>query len=233
MKILIIFVSHTFDLIYKNNLIILKNLIKQTLPNSIIDFCAISSFNDFSNYEDVIQLKYKVINSKKQLNKTCDFITDYKSYLNYDWYIKFRPDFKLLEPINFNLLVKSSINARARVYIGPKKIVNGSVVGGKGKWNMLKHYKFSINEERVILDDAIWIFDHNVINKGAFDKINSKFPEKKSCEYFTGYKCTFEELHEPELKYSELWKSKNIRLNVIGINILNEKHNTLSGNINI
>lgn len=71
---------------------------------------------------------------------------------------------------------------------------------------MIKHYKFSINEERVILDDSIRIFDHDVINKGAFNKINSMFPEKESCEYFTEYKSTFEELHEPELKYSELWK---------------------------
>ena len=222
MKILIIIVSNEFNPIYKNNIKFLYNFIEQTQKECLIDFCGISSTNDFDSYEDIINFKYKIINPKQQLNKVCDFITDNKSSLNYDWYIKTRPDLKLLEPINFDLLNKFAINARARLYIGPKKIINGMTVRGKGKWYNVNDCKFSINEEKIVLEDTFWIFSHNIIELNGFDKINSKF------EIYE----TFDEFNEPEWKYSKLWQSRNIDLNIIGINILNEKHNSFSGNLN-
>lgn len=233
MKVLIILISNELDLIYKNNIVILKNLIKQSLPNYIIDFAVISSYNDFCNYENIIPIKYKIINTKRQLNKICDFISDYKYNFDYKWYIKFRPDHKLLESINFDLLDENSINCRARVYIGPKKVINGNTCGGKGKWNTIKSCKFSENEETFIIEDTIWIFHNNVINMGGFDKLKSKFPSHKQDNYSIGYEETFDENNEPEWKYTVLFKSRNIKFNLIGINVLNEKHNTLSGNINI
>ncbi len=108
MKLLIIICSNELDIKWCDNIKILDDYIKQN-KNIQVDYCGISSNNDFHNYESIIKFKYKIINSKKQLTKICDFITDYKSKLNYDWYIKFRPDMKLLENINFNILSKTAI----------------------------------------------------------------------------------------------------------------------------
>jgi hypothetical protein len=222
MKILVIIISNEFNPVYKNNITILYDFIKNTQENCLIDFCAISTSNDFDCYDDTIHFKYKVINEKRQLNKLCDFITDNKDSLNYDWYIKTRPDLKLFEPINFNFLSKFSINARARKYIGPKKIKNGITVGGNGVWSYIKDCELSDTEEQVVLDDCLYIFDHGVIELGGFNKIVSKF------EIYD----TFDECGEPEWKYSRLWQSRNINLNVIGINLLNEKHYAFSGDLN-
>jgi hypothetical protein len=69
-----------------------------------IDYCGISNTNDFHNYADIITFKYQVVNTKRQFSKLCDFITEYKQELDYDWYIKFRPDMKLLDPIDMDIL---------------------------------------------------------------------------------------------------------------------------------
>jgi hypothetical protein len=87
-----------------------------------VEYCGISNQNDFHTYEAIIPFKYTLINTKQQFSKLCDFITDYKSELDYDWYMKIRPDINLLEQIPFNTLLDRAINARARVYFGPKKL---------------------------------------------------------------------------------------------------------------
>ena len=99
-----------------------------------VDFCGISSYDDFSAYESVITFKYKIINPVRGMSKICDFITKYKDQLDYDWFVKSRPENKLLEPIQFGLLLDNAINARARVYRGPKKIKYGCSVNGEGQW---------------------------------------------------------------------------------------------------
>ena len=131
MKILVIIVSNEFNSYYSESIKILNDYLTNNFQNQyIIDYCGISSNDDFSNYEHIIHFKYKIINNKYQLSKICDFISDNINTLDYDWYIKTRPEVKLLEQINFKILSNTSINARARVYRGPKQIIHGMSVNG-------------------------------------------------------------------------------------------------------
>ena len=65
------------------------------------------------------------------------------------------------------------------------------------------------------MDDMIYIFHHNVILMNGFEKIE------------------FSESPEHEWIHTNIWKSRNINLNVIGINLQNTKHHAYSGNVNI
>ena len=226
MKILIIVVSYEMNINYISNLKILDDYLKK-IDNIIIDYCGISSNDDFINYESILSFKYKVINSKKQLSKICDFITQNKNELDYDWYIKFRPEIKLYEPINFDILSNISINARARTYIGPKKIKYGMSVNGEGKWKNIGDCFFNDNEESVILDDQFYIFHKNVINLGGFETFDL---ENVHDLYIINGKPWYS---EHEWFHSNYWKSKNISLNVIGINVCLQNHDCTSGNLNI
>jgi hypothetical protein len=178
-----------------------------------VDYCGISNTNDFHNYESIIPFKYKIINTKRQLSKVCDFITEHKSELDYDWYVKFRPDMKLLDPINFDMLSTTAVNARARQYIGPKKIKHGYsfndfiTISNYGGYDRIEKY--------VILDDMIYIFHNNVIKLGGFES----FP--------------YRGIQEAETFQTHLWMSRNIDINVVGINALNTKYNYISGDINM
>jgi hypothetical protein len=209
MKLLVIICSHEFNIKWCDNIIILNNYLNYV----DISYCGISSQNDFYNYEHIIQFKYKVINTKLQFSKICDFITNYKNELNYDWYIKIRPDIKLLEPINFNMLSDISINARARIYYGPKKIKYGMSVNGAGIWQNIGDKYYSENENNIVLDDMFFVFHHNIIKLNAFDTIN---------DYTPGWE---------EKMQTNTFTNRNIHLNVIGINLENTKYNTLSGDI--
>jgi hypothetical protein len=80
MKLLIILSNHIFDKKWRDNIKCLNDYMK---TNDIeYDYCGISNQNDFDVYEDIIQFKYKIINTKKQLSKICDFITEYKLQLD-------------------------------------------------------------------------------------------------------------------------------------------------------
>jgi len=210
MKILIIICNAQFKEEYLENIIILKNFLNE----HEVEWCGIFSNDDFYHLEKIINFNYKIIDENKQLSKICKFITDFKSQLNYDWYIKFRPDLKLLEPINFDSLLPNSINARARVYNGPKCIEYGCSVGGKGSWSHIKNCNLSENEN-FILDDMLYIFDQNIINNNGFQ---------------------FKKLNEPveqEWVHTSYWKNSKINLNVIGLNLINMKYNGQSGHINL
>jgi hypothetical protein len=135
MRILVILCSHEMNINNINNVKILDNYLNK--KNYIVEYCGISNNDDFSNYESIITFKYKIINTKYQLSKICDFITEYKNELDYDWYVKIRPDMILLEEINFEKLAENSTNARARVYKGPLKLEYGMSVGGNGFWKNL------------------------------------------------------------------------------------------------
>jgi hypothetical protein len=211
MRLLVIICCHEMNKSDLNNIVKFNNyLISQ---NITVDYCGISNQDDFSNYEDIISFKYKIINKKKQLSKICDFITKYNSELDYDWYIKTRTDLMLLEPINFDILLNNAINARARRYVGPQKIPNGLSVGGQGMWSHIKDCAYKNYISEIVLDDMIYIFSKDVKNKGAFNII----PEHDL---------------ENEWTHSSIWKSRNIALNVIGIYAIFTKYNTYSGNIN-
>lgn len=207
MKVLVILISHEMHPSHSPYVEILANYMKE----HTVDYCGISNSDDFHNYESIIPFKYKIINTKRQLSKVCDFITDYKSELDYDWYVKFRPDMKLLDPINFDMLSTTAVNARARQYIGPKlikygKSFNDFITISNGGY-------YSIIETLIILDDMIYIFHNNVIKRGGFES----FP-------YTG-------IQEAETFQSNLWRSRNIELNVVGINALNTKYGYVSGDI--
>ena len=96
--------------INSSNINILNNYLKK-YEDSVVDYCGISNSDDFYNYENIISFKYKIINPKQQFSKICDFITQYKAELDYDWFIKIRPDIKLLEPINFEVLSDTAISS--------------------------------------------------------------------------------------------------------------------------
>jgi len=200
MRILVIISSYKMHKSLASNIMIFNEFIKKT--GYIVDYAGISSEDDFINYEDIITFKYKMINTKKQLDKICDFIS--QNTLDYDWFIKVRPEVKLLEPINFNSLLPNSINGRARVYNGPRNIPYGLTVGGEGAWNMYKDSSYYNYEIDVVVDDQLFIFDKKVIEMGGFSK-----------NYIdSDNDCINERYH------TKYYNSKNININIIGINMI-------------
>jgi hypothetical protein len=225
MKLLIIIMSHEMNNIYLSNIQIMQDYFKEY--NNIVDYCGISNSNDFNNYENIISFKYKIINNKKQLGKICDFITQYKHELDYDWYIKIRPDIQMLESINFDILCDTAVNARARVYRGPKKIKYGMAVNGKGPFENIGDCFYDEEEKEIILDDQFYIFHQNVINLGGFES----FEPQNQINWFIPTNNMYN-LVEHEWVHSCCWVSRNISLNIIGINLL-LKNEIFSGNVNM
>jgi len=214
MKLLNIICNSSFDINYLDNIQIYNDYMKSY--NIEVDYCGISNQDDFSNYENIIQFKYKIINTKHQLSKICDFITDYKIELDYDWYIKTRPEIKLLEHINFDILSKNAINARARVYNGPSHIKYGMTVNGEGCWASVGDCNYSDSEHSIILDDQLYIFHKNMVQLNAFDKIDENNTARQN-----------------EWMHTEIFNTRGIPLNVVGINACFTRNNTFSGHINI
>jgi hypothetical protein len=213
MKLLVIICSHEFNPNCSNNIRILNDYMK--LLDMDVEYCGISNQDDFHNYESLISFKYKIINTKRQFSKICDFITDYQMNVDYDWYMKIRPDIKLLENINFDIMSKNAVNARARVYNGPSKIKYGMSVNGQGGWKNVGDCHYSEKEHNIILDDQLFIFHRNVVHLKAFNKIQEETP---------GY---------DEWKQAAIFNSRNIPMNVVGIYLEITKYNAFSGNINI
>jgi hypothetical protein len=213
MKLLIILSNHIFDEKWCDNIKVLNDFMKNN--GMEIDYCGISNQNDFHIYETIIQFKYKIINTKQQLSKICDFITEYKSQLDYDWYMKIRPEIKLIDNIAFHMLSENAINARARVYNGPRKIMYGNSVNGEGCWKNIGDCEYAESEYNIVLDDMLYIFNKNIVQKNAFEKILTPISPQ----------------HEWE--HTRVFNERKIQLNVIGINVCFTKHNTFSGNINM
>ena len=212
MKLLIIICSHNLDLKWSNNIQILNDYMK--LQDMEVDYCGISNQDDFHNYENIISFKYKIVNTQLQFSKICDFITDYKPNLDYDWYMKFRPDLKLLENINFNILSINAINARARVYFGPRKIKYGMSINGEGCWKNAGDCFYAVNEHSIILDDMLFIFHKNILQTNTFNKIEQVFEREN--EWFQ----------------TNIFNKHKVNLNVIGLNLINSKYMGFSGNTN-
>jgi len=210
MKVLVIICSHILNIEWCNNIKILNEYMK--LSDMEVDYAGISNQDDFNNYENIILFKYKMINYRMQFNKICDFVTHFKSHLDYDWYIKFRPDIRLLEKINFDILSENAVNARARVYKGPKKIKYGMSINGEGIWKDIGDCEYLPDEVEVVIDDHIFIFNKNIVQLGAFD--------------------TVEEKYYNEWGMSGIFNERKIPLNVIGLNLELLKYNAFSGNLN-
>jgi hypothetical protein len=233
MKLLVIIIGLNFGEEHKNNIQILDNYMKQSGAN--IEYCGISSHNDFYVFEDIIEFKYKIINNKLQLSKICDFITEYKEKLDHDWYIKIRPDIKLLDNISFDILSKDAINGRARVYRGRKRIKYGTSVHGEGCWKLINDSHYVDCEDDIILDDMLYIFHKNVIQNGAFTKIPQMPPDIREHEWFrdTREHERFRDTREHEWFHFYVFSNRNIKMNVIGINLCNTQYETYSGDINM
>lgn len=220
MKILVIIITKENHINFIPNILILKNY----LLSYNTQYACISSSDDFQIYDGIINLKYKEISSKQQISKLSDFILSKKDELDYDWFIKIRPDIKLNQPINFNKLLINSINARARCYKGPKSIYFGSSI--ETKYNTCN---YGAIETIKILDDQIFIFHKSILNK--FQYITN-LPDNFYIVPIYGLLK-----YQHEWFHTNYWKLCNINLNIIGIDSeLLDKNNQLrykSGNINI
>jgi len=215
MRILILLVSHEMNKIYEENIRILQFYLK----NYEVDYCGISNMDDFSNLEKYIKFKYKMVNPGMQLSKVCDFITTYKHELDYDWYIKMRIDLKLLNYINFGALSTKAINARTRKYIGPKKMAFANTTNGIGWWSNIDT-QYEPKERLFIMDDSFYIFTNYVIEKGAFDEYNGFLQTKTS-------RVQHEDVH------TSVWLSRNIELNMFGVELYLCKYGQYSGHVNL
>jgi hypothetical protein len=234
MRILVIIVTDRMDIMHINN-IKENNAILNNSSDFTVEYAGISSTDDFLNYKGIIDFKYKHVSDKYQLSKLCDFITKYRNELDYDWYIKMRTDIKLFETINFNELNKEGINARARVYSGPKRIKYGMSINGVGIWKSPDDCKYDDIEEYIVLDDQMFIFSNIAILKGGFDIIDydSEFYIKSKTNPIIIFTYDNIRLYENESFHSLYWKSKNIQLNVVGINLLITKYGCYSGDLNV
>jgi len=236
MKILVIICGHELSSEYIPNIEILHQYISK--DNREVEYCGISNNNDFINYEHIISFQYKIINESRQFMKVCDFITNYKHELSYDWYIKFRPDIRLLEPILFTPLSDTAMNARARVYDGPKRIKYGMSINGEGIWKNVGCCSYNDVESNIVLDDHIYIFHHNVIKMGGFDRFTHSGTEHEELHRFA-WDCRkrsdpfiYNSL-EDEWLHTAAWKSRNIELNIIGLYLELTKYHSFSGDLNI
>jgi hypothetical protein len=187
-----------------------------------VDVACVSTIDNFKNYEHIFNFKYKYISPLYQFSKLCDFISHIK-YDTYDWYVKIRTEIELLEQIDFKSLCDISVNARTRVYVGPKIIKYGSSVGGNGGWSIVTGYSsHSSHSEDIILDDQIFIFHKNVVEQGGFNQLidDNLRNERNQNEWF----------------HTNIWKNRNINLNPIGLNLRihhNSEEMSYSGNINM
>jgi hypothetical protein len=196
-KVLVMIVGHEMNKNFVPNIVILRDFMKDYET----DYAVISSSDDFAHFEGTIPMKYKEVNPKRQVAKIFEFISKYKDELNYDWFIRVRPDLKLLEPLPLNECDPSMINARARVYNGPRTIPHGLSSGGPGEWSWAKDYVYMDKEQDIILDNMIFIFGKKVVDAGAFSEV------------------TDPPTHRDEWTLSNIWKGKNIHFNIVGINI--------------
>lgn len=206
MRILIIFISDSMRQHLLPNIIHFKKYMYELSKYHEIDYAGISTIDDFHHYEEYITFKYKMITPKRQLSKMVDFINTYKDEMKYDWYVKMRPENYLMQQLCFHNLCKDSMNARARYYEGSKKILFGSSVEPDKVWPY--PHTYNTEYENVVLDDIIYFFHQNIIDLGTFQDL-SLTGEELQCERF----------------HTNIWKSKNIGLNVIGIFCLTDYRN--------
>jgi hypothetical protein len=207
MSVLVILCGHEFDPQWRDNIKTMGCFFGENAH-----FCGISNKDDFHHYEDLVAFQYKIINPKGQWSKVCDFITDHSSELSYDWFVKIRPDFKLLAPIDWDKMRVDAMNARARVYHGPDHIPHGTSIKGEGRWKNINDIHYDERVHDVVLDDQCFIFHQRVVKQNGLAKVN---PEERENEWFMT-----QTLHD-----------RGIALNVVGIHAVLSKYNCFSGDI--
>ena len=191
----------------------LKQYITHISKTYKVDIAAISSKDDFKNYEDIIDFKYKYINTKNQISKLCDFISENKNTLNYDWFFRTRPENEIVDfdTINFSKLPKNAVSARAREYIGPFMGKHSCSVGGEGEYIYIKECNYKKNKEKLVIDDTI-VFNKTVIDKGGFVPLTNDEEIK-----YNNLKST--PVRHDEWFLTNMLVSRGIHLNIIDIDM--------------
>jgi hypothetical protein len=210
-RILIILSTNEMYPEFKPQVETLKKYIEHLSKTYTVDIAGISSKDDFSNYSDLLDFKYKYINSKLQVAKMCDFITENKDTLKYDWFLRTRPEEELLDfdCINFESLPKDAVSARARVYVGPFTGKYACSVGGEGSFKNIKECTYKPTLEKIILNSDLYAFHKTAIDKGGFAKL-TKDEENWGTQY--------NKSSQSEWFFSHTLTSRGIKLNIIGIN---------------
>ena len=229
MRILIILISGGDIKPYIQNIYKLKEYMSNNYGDDEIEYASITSSEVSNECDEILQFTYKYVSSKMQLSKICDFISTYKEKLNYDWFIKIRPEIQLLDKINIIDLSTEYIHARAREYIGPRQILYGNSVHVEGEHKTINSSYYSHTEDIVALDDQLYIFHRNIIEKGGFSALSSE----ELMKYYMKGNLFLPWDHE--WTHSTCWKSRNIKLNVIGINMIFKRDTIFrkSGHINM
>lgn len=210
-SILIILSSNEMYPEFKPQMETLKKYMEHLSKSYTVDLAGISSKDDFSNYSDILDFKYKYISSKLQVSKLCDFISDNKDTLNYDWYLRTRPELEMMDfdTINFKNLPKDAISARAREYIGPYTEKYSCSLGGEGKYSDIKTCFYNTTQEKLVLHNADFVFHKTAIDNGGFSKLTAE-EENWGTEY--------DKNSQSEWFFTNLHSSRGIKLNIIGIN---------------
>ena len=212
---------------YLENIQILHHYIEELRLQYVVDVACISGRDDFENFDKILHFKYKVVSPKKQLDKICDFVSECPE--SYDWYVKIRAEVKLLEQLDFSSFCTNSINARARVYNGPLSVKNGSAVGGEGYLSYIHAIHYSPELKGIILDDMLYIFHRNLVEKGGFEPIIDE--ERGHREWYVNN--SFWNQHE--WFHTGLWKSRKIPLNLVGFHVdfTHSGRRCISANVNL
>jgi hypothetical protein len=113
------------------------------------------------------------------------------------------------------MLSENAINARARVYTGPRKIKYGMSINGEGPWKNIGDCLYDETEHNVVLDDVLYIFHKNTIQNNAFEKIPTSTETQN------------------EWLHARIFNERKIQFNVIGIHLCFTRHNSFSGHINM
>ena len=205
-SILIILSSDEMYSEFKPQIESLKKYIIHLSEKYRVDIAAISSKDDFSNYSDILDFKYKYVNTKKQISKLCDFISENKDNLKYDWFFRTRPESEIVnfDTIDFSHLPKDAVSARAREYEGPFMGKHACSVGGEGEYSHIKACHYKKNQEKLTIDDTI-VFHRTVIDKGGFVPVSS---DKET-----------ENIRQDEWFLTDMLVSRGIPLNIIDIDV--------------
>jgi hypothetical protein len=224
-SILFILTALTMDMRFVVNIHILNDYIKKLSTRYTVHVACISGQDDFDVFEDILPFTYKVISTKMQLDKLCDFVSGCPPY---DWYVKIRPEVQLLEQLDFDSYSKEGINARARVYTGPLSVKHASSAGGQGYLDYVHAIHYSPELEEIILDDQVYIFHRTVVEKGGFAPITDEERGHRDW-YITSPGKQHEWFH------TGVWISRKIPLNLIGIHMdFTYGHKqALSANVNV
>jgi len=209
-KILFVLTGLIMDDRYLVNIQILNHYIQELRLQYVVDIACMSGRDDFENFDEILQFKYKVITPKKQLDKICDFVSECTE--SYDWYVKIRAEVKLLEQLDFSSFCKNSINARARVYNGPLSVKYGSAVGGQGYLGYVHAIHYSPELKEIVLDDMLHIFHRNVVEKGGFMPITDE--ERGRQEWYVGSLW-----NQHEWFHTAVWKSRGIPFQLVSLNV--------------